>query len=368
MTDSFDIVIIGASFAGLVCARAAAERGLRVAVVEKKREPGAAVRTTGILVKEAAEACPLPARLTRKVRGVRLYAPSLASIDLDRPGYYFLATDTPAVLRELAARAQAAGARIYYGTAFTGARREGDIIELAKPALRARFLVGADGPRSTVAEFFGLGRNRRYLIGIEAEYEGVRGVDGDRLHCFLDSRLAPGYIAWLVPGLGVTQVGLACRRAERPDLKELVRKISPRFDFSKARVVARRSGPIPVGGRVRPLWEENVLLIGDAAGLVSPLTAGGIFNAVHFGRRAADAIADHLEAGGPHPGPLLARAYPSYVWKRLLRRALDLGPPNWLYNAVLNTGPLRKAARLVYFHTEGLGSRAAWRDVMGRSR
>ncbi len=80
MANSFDIVIIGASFAGLVCARAAAERGLSVAVVEKKSEPGASVHTTGIFVKEAAEACPLPKRLTRKVRGVRLYAPSLAAI------------------------------------------------------------------------------------------------------------------------------------------------------------------------------------------------------------------------------------------------------------------------------------------------
>ena len=70
----FDLVIVGGSFAGLVAARTAAMRGLRVAVIDAKPEPGAALRTTGILVKEAAEVLDLPFSLTRKIHGVRLYA------------------------------------------------------------------------------------------------------------------------------------------------------------------------------------------------------------------------------------------------------------------------------------------------------
>ena len=100
MADRFDLVVVGGGFAGLVCARVAAERGLEVAVLERKAEPGAAVHTTGILVKEAAEACPVPEALTRAVRGIRLYGPSLRHIDLDSDGYYFLATDTPAIFFE----------------------------------------------------------------------------------------------------------------------------------------------------------------------------------------------------------------------------------------------------------------------------
>ena len=69
----YDLIIVGASFAGLACARTAALRGLKVAVIERKSDPGDQVRTTGILVKEAAEDTDVPAELTRRIRGVRLY-------------------------------------------------------------------------------------------------------------------------------------------------------------------------------------------------------------------------------------------------------------------------------------------------------
>jgi flavin-dependent dehydrogenase len=366
MSERFDLVIVGGGFAGLVCARAAAERGLRVAVLERKAEPGAAVHTTGILVKKAAALCPVPDGLTREVRGVRLYGPALKHIDLDSPGYYFLATDTPALLRWLAGEAEAAGARLYFGCGFAGARRDEAGFQLDPPGIGARYLIGADGARSAVAEHFGLGRNTSWLVGVEAEYEGLSGVDGDRLHCFLDSRIAPGYIAWAVPGVGVTQVGLACRRRDRPSLQQLTEKLSTLFDFSGARIVERRSGPIPVGGLVRPFAGERVLLVGDAAGLVSPLTAGGIYPAIRFGRRAAAAVADHLGNSGPDPARVLAAQVPRYRWKSWLRCGLGLGPPNWMFDAALGLPPMRAFARLVYFHRKGLKSAAAWRDLLGR--
>jgi len=366
LTDRFDLVIIGAGFAGLACARVAAARGLTVAVVEKKAEPGIQLHTTGIIVKEAAEELAIPIQFCRKVTGVRLYAPGLKSVDLDSPGYYFLATDTAAVLRWLAAEAKSAGATHFFGRTFAGARREGGDIVLDRPEIRARYLVGADGARSAVANAFGLGANRRMLVGIEAEYTGVQGVDPERLHCFLDSRLSPGYIGWTVPGAGVTQVGLACRQGEKPDLDRLIERIGGVFDFSRARVVERRSGPIPVGGMVRPFGRDGVLLVGDAAGLVSPLTAGGIHPAFRYGRRAAELIADHLLDGGPSPGSILAREYPRYRWKTWLRRGLDRDPPNWLYDWTVGLPPMRAFAQLVYFHRKGLKSGAAWRDVFLR--
>ncbi|MGZ8620941.1 MAG: NAD(P)/FAD-dependent oxidoreductase, partial [Actinomycetota bacterium] len=186
------VEIVGASFAGLACAQACAARGLRTIVWERKRDAGEAVRTTGLLVKEAAEILDPPPELTRKIRGVRVYGPSLRWVDLDAPGYYFLATDTPGLLRSLSRRAEDAGADIRWGQAF-------------RPARRPPMLVGADGPRSAGARAAGLGRNRRFLTGAEVELDGVRGVE-DRLHVFLDPRLAPGYIAWAVPGVGITQI------------------------------------------------------------------------------------------------------------------------------------------------------------------
>src|SRR5688500_17290786 len=89
----FDLVIVGASFAGAACALAAAQRGMRVCVLERKRDPGDKLHTTGIIVKEAAEQTllnQLPATMTRRIEEVRLYAPSLRQIALAAPGYYFL--------------------------------------------------------------------------------------------------------------------------------------------------------------------------------------------------------------------------------------------------------------------------------------
>jgi flavin-dependent dehydrogenase len=373
MTEHFDLAIAGAGFAGLVAARRAAQRGLKVVVLERKAEPGRPLHTTGILVKEAFELLAaryggVPSDLWRAVPGIRLYAPSGRSTDLYSPGYQFYLTDTPGLLRWLAGEAARAGAEIRYAAPLQSARQSSEGVTLAAggAAIEAAWLLGADGAKSAVAELFGLGRNRRVLVGIEAEYAGVQGVDARLLHTFLDRALAPGYIGWVAAGVGVTQVGIAARRADKPEFEAFLARARGLFDFSAASLVERRSGVIPVGGVVHPAAAGRVLLIGDAAGTVSPLTAGGIFTALDFGARAADAIADRLAGTGPDPALTLPRQFPKYHAKRWLRRALDLGPPNWLVNLLIGTRPMQAFARLVYFHSKGLGSKAAWRDLARR--
>jgi digeranylgeranylglycerophospholipid reductase len=344
----FDLIIVGASFAGLVCARVATIRGLRTVVIESKREPGARIHTTGILVKEADEEIDTPPHLTRTIHGVRLYAPNLKFIDLFAPGYYFLTTDTDGLLRWLADEARDAGAEIICGRRLSLAERQGASIVLPEFALRARFLVGADGARSTVARLFGLGRNRRFLIGLEREYADLPEADPNFLHCFLDTRRARGYLAWVAPAPGFFQAGLATNT--KPDLAGFLAHADRIFGFSIAEVVERRSGLIPVGGPVMPSGASSVLLIGDAAGHVSPLTGGGIRLAFRYGRRAAQLIADHLTRHGPPPHLALAREMPSHVKKLALRKVMDWGPPNWLYDALIGTPAMRWFARQVYFH------------------
>jgi flavin-dependent dehydrogenase len=328
-------------------------RGLKVAVLEKKREPGARVSTTGILVKEAAEEIDIPYWLTRRVPGVRLYAPNLRHVDLFSPGTAFLTTRTAELLRWLAREAVMAGAKLVCGARVEGAERQGGLIRIRPLGVSCRYLVGADGARSRIAAAFGLGRNRRFLTGIEAEFAPIADLDPRFLHCFIDSRLAPGYLGWLAAGPDVVQAGLAVRDGARPDLARFLAGVAPVADLRGRAVAERRSGLIPCGGPVEPFAAPGVLLIGDAAGWVSPLTGGGIRLAFHFGRRAAALVADHLLNAGPAPERALSRELPSFPLKRLARRFLDLAPPNALLDLALATPPVRALAERFYFHRRG---------------
>ena len=354
----YDLIVVGASFAGLIAARTAAHRGLRVAVIDAKSEPGARVRTTGILVKEAVEECDIPAALTRKIHGARLYAPNHKHIDLFAPGYYFLATDTPAIMRWLARETARAGADLFFGARYTGAVIIDHQVRLRDLDLTADYLLGADGAKSRVAESFGLGRNSEFLIGMETEYEETPTVDPDYLHCFLDTKLAPGYLGWVVPGAGMTQVGLAVSNGNfgakrKPDYDAFVKNIDRHFALWNCEVKAKRSGPIPCGGLVKPLSTHRVLLTGDAAGLVSPLTAGGIRFAFQYGRRVGAVISEYLQDGGADPGLVMAREYPRFGLKTWMRRAWSAAPPNALINAALFTPPMQALAQWVYFQKRG---------------
>ena len=346
----FDVLIVGASFAGLAAAKTAASRGLSVAVIDAKREAGARVHTSGILVREAMEEIDIPHRLTRRVPGVRLYSPNLKSIDLFSPGYAFFTTETADLLRWMAAEAREAGAHILYATRFEGATRDGDLIRLKGPDLSARYLIGADGARSRVAEAFGLSLNRTFLTGVEVELEPDDSLDPRFLHCFADSAMAPGYIAWAAPGPSVLQVGLAVRDRAKPDLAGFMARTERVFPWSRMKVVGRRSGLIPNGGPLARTAAPGVLLVGDAAGWVSPMTGGGIRLAFRYGRRAASLIADRLLNGGALPETALAREIPRFRLKWGLRQVLDLAPPNALIDLALATAPMRRVAERLYFH------------------
>ncbi len=359
---STDCVVVGASFAGLACATALARAGARVTVLEKKSDPGEKLHTTGIIVKDAIDQVALlddlPSTLVRRINGVRLYAPNLRYVDLAAPGYYFLATDTPEVMRWLASRAEDAGARIVYRTSLREASRTRSGFDLGD-AGTTRFLVGADGPNSRVARLLGLGQNENFLFGMEHEYTGAQIGDPDKLHCFVDRRLAPGYIAWMVAGVGVVQVGLAWRhRRDQPAadaaMSKLLAKISTLADFRGIVPTSVRAGMIPCGGVVRPVATQRALLVGDAAGMVSPLTAGGIHTALKHGLAAGHAIADYLSGKCDDPSTWLVNTYPRFRAKRLLRFLFDHFQSDAMFNLLLSTRSMRMAAGIVYFHQKGV--------------
>jgi digeranylgeranylglycerophospholipid reductase len=386
-----DILIAGGGFAGLACAKALAQRGISVTVLERKKAPGVGMHTTGIIVKECADEFALPDRLVRKVTDVRLFAPSLKHIDLKSPDYFFLTTDTPALMRHLSEEAEKSGAKILYDTPYVSGKLEGERVVVFTSPVRgevasakheregvtisddtpsqplatlppnggenfsSRFLIGADGPRSKVADDFRLGQNTKFLLGAEAEYTGLPLDNPNAFYCFLDQRIAHGYLGWVIPSVGVTQVGLATRMPTKPDINVFVNRMRGIFDFSNANVAARRGGLIPCGGLVEPFARGNVILLGDSAGIVSPLTAGGIHTALHYGKILGKTLADFLHHGGEHPAQTMARIYPRFYFKQGLRKGFEI-TPNWLLNFTLTNRLFKSFAGQMFFRKKRLAS------------
>ena len=354
---AFDVVVVGASFAGAACAIAAAQRGLRVCVLERKRDPGDKLRTTGIIVKEAAEQTllnRLPTGITRRIEEVRLYAPSLKQVALAAPGYYFLTTDTPAVMRWLAGQLREHGVDLRLGASFTGcARIDGGwrVDGLGD----TRYLVGADGARSRVARHCGLGEVRQFLYGIEYEFPGARLAHPDALHCFISKRYAPGYIGWITQNPTGVQAGLALRHdpdhARVPDIDGFLLRVGMAGGLPRRLVPGHtRAGLIPCSGPVLDMARDRAILTGDAAGIVSPVTAGGIHSAWEHGWAVGRAIAAGLRDGGPAPEQVAIDAAPRFRAKRALRWAYDRLQFDWPFDLLLHSPPLRWAASQVYFH------------------
>ena len=349
-----DVVVVGASFAGLACASTCARAGLATLVLERKAAAGERPHTTGIIVKEAVTALAPPPAAVREIRRVRLYGPSLRWVEFAAADYFFLTTDVPMVMEGLADRARADGVEIRLQTPFTTGRHSGTGVVLDDHGVRCRILVGADGPRSQVARAFGLGRNRRFLRGVEAEFDGADLPDDGAFHCVLDRTIAPGYLAWVVPGVTGVQVGLAATMPYAPDLDRLIERAGPLFGLRRERILGYRGGLIPCGGPVAPVAAGNVVLTGDAAGVVSPLTGGGIHTAHAYGALLGAAIAAHLDGRGPPPGEVAARCYPRFRLKRAQRRLYEVAGRNALFDLALGTAAARLAARAVFFRAKRL--------------
>jgi flavin-dependent dehydrogenase len=97
-----------------------------------------------------------------------------------------------------------------------------------------------------------------------------------------------------------------------------------------------------------------VLLVGDAAGMVSPVTAGVIHTAHKHGLAAGNAVADFLRGKAEDPSGRFVRSYPKFRVKRLLRWGFDRFQTDFAFNWLLATRPMRAAAGMVYFHHKGV--------------
>ena len=363
--NHFDVTIVGAGLAGLQCARLLAADGIRVLVVDRKDDVRKGVRTTGIFVRKSFEEFELPAdSLGPAVGRVVLHSPEGRTQRLESFTPEFRVGRMQTIYSGLLSEAIRDGAEWRPSKSFAGIDRNpdgGTIVWLrglrGLEPVTTRFVVGADGVRSKVATALGLSRNREMIVGVEDVFHGVTGSRLPALHCFLDPRIAPGYIGWLADDgeqihLGVG--GYVDSLDPAAALIELRRKAADICDLSTGEIVERRGGLIPVGGMLSRISCESGLLIGDAAGAVSPLTAGGLDGAMRLSRFAAEVLALAVRRRAPNLLALYSSSEMStrFFSRRWMRRAIAVVRSPLVVElgcAVLRTTPLRAFAHHVFF-------------------
>lgn len=360
----FDVVVVGAGLAGLQCARMLGEAGLRVLLLDRKDDVADRVHTTGIFVRKSFEDFDLPEScLGPPIRRVALYSPARRALRLSSPHDEFRVGRMGALYRELLDRCLTAGVRFLSGARYCGSERAGSglVVEVERSgrteALETRLLVGADGAGSQVARDLGLDTNTESLVGLERVYAGVPLQGPPSLHCFLDPRIAPGYLAWVVQDGEETHVGVGGypdRFRPRTALGEFAASLDGLFALDRGRLVEQRGGRIPVNGILSRIACDQGLLVGDAAGAVSPLTAGGFDACLRLSRHAAEVIVRRFESGDPgvlvsYSGKRLRARFLSRRWMRALLAGIRSPAAMEAACLLLRHPPFRKLAWRVFF-------------------
>lgn len=362
--DRYDVVIVGAGLAGLCCARLLGEQGWRVLLADRKRSLGTSVHTTGIFVRKTLEDFDLPADcLGPAVRRVTLYSPARRALTLESPHDEFRVGRMARLYERWCGECRQRGAAWSPDSRYRGTETDGENTTVwfetqGRPwSVETRFLIGADGAVSRVARDLRLGRNREWIVGVEDVLEGVP-LDGPPcFHCFLDPRLAPGYLAWVVHDGEAVHLGVGGYADRFHPLRALTafrESVAERFGLAAGRTVERRGGRIPVGGILARIAGPRGLLVGDAAGAVSPLTAGGLDPCLRLSHLAARVTADFLLSGdpaalAPYSGDRFRSRFVSRRWMRRLLSGLRHPAPLEAACALLRPPPLRGLAAHVFF-------------------
>jgi flavin-dependent dehydrogenase len=337
---------------------------LRVLLVDRKPRIDESIHTTGIFVRRTLQDFSIPEDcLGLPIRDVTLYSPSRRTLRLSSSHDEFRIGRMGRIYLRFLEHCQRSGVDWLPQTRYAEHHvvKGQSFIRLDSPQrsrwVRARYLVGADGANSRIAADLGLDRNRQWIVGVEEVFTGLQFAAGPHLFCFLDPDLAPGYLAWVAHDGDETHVGVGGYPARFDPLRALNNfrtSISSFADWDRAKLIERRGGRIPVGGVLRNIANANGLLVGDAAGAVSPLTAGGLDPCMRLSTYAARVITNYLEtededALREYSGRLFRARFMSRLW---MRRLMDGFQHRKLMDAsfeILRMPPFNRVAQHVFF-------------------
>jgi len=309
-----DILVVGAGPAGSIAAKHAALGGADVILIDKKSEIGSPKRCAEGVSKEGLKFLgiePQAIWAVNEIEGIRLVAPDGTDvwlndeIKLPEAGYIL---ERKVFDKYMAMDAGRAGAEIKVKTLAKSLKKEGDFYIVSCESMgkefdiKAKILIGADGPESHIGRWAGLKTGTRLKdmeSGVQFEMCNVKMKNFSILEFYFGS-VAPGGYVWIFPkGKDIANVGLAVIQSEtdKPAYDYLVDFVKICPATKDAKIVELNVGGDPVGGMIKDLSDDNILIVGDAAGQVNPLTGGGIISGMTCGMFAGEVAAKSIKNG-----------------------------------------------------------------------
>ena len=301
----YDVVVIGAGPCGATAAEDLARSGKRVAMLDRD---GRIKPCGGAVPPRLIEDFNIPeSQIVAKIDTARMISPTQRQVDIPIENGFVGMVDREYFDEYLRLRAKDAGAHRYTGT-FIRIDRDADgakVIYRDKVSgntleLATKLVIGADGARSKVAlqEVPG-GDKIPYVIAYHEiiEAPGKTGeYDPKRCDVIYDGTISPDFYGWVFPHGKSASVGMGTG-IDGIDLKQATAALRASSGLADCKTIRKEGAPIPL----RPMdrWDNgsDVVLAGDAAGVVAPSSGEGIYYAMVGGRVAATAAAACLESG-----------------------------------------------------------------------